>query len=208
MKRLAIRRAARLALLLPPLALAGCFHAHVIDEQDAAFCEAQGLPRATDANADCAMKREADRIESGAAPPAEDHPAAAAPLLALPPPVHPGGVAQETPATMAPGATTTINFFVSVTPDCSVDGMPSVRIVKQPEHGAVKVIQREDFARASQNALPVACGKKRLAGLAVEYTAKRDYSGDDALEFETITKTGGKTEFKVPITVEPPDEDD
>jgi hypothetical protein len=121
-----------------------------------------------------------------------------------PPPEHPeGGIAQVTPITAPIGMSSAVNFSVSVNPDCSVDGLPTVRITKQPEHGAVQVFQRTDYARFStQSRLLPACGAKRIPGMVVAYTPGKYYLGDDFLEFETITKAGVDTIYKVPITVE------
>jgi hypothetical protein len=194
--------------LLPVLVvscLTGCSPYHVIQTEDALYCEKQGLPPGTDANVQCAIQHEADEKEAGIVRPPPD-PATLKPMPAEPPPPpeHPeGGIAQVTPITAPIGMSSAVNFSVSVNPDCSVNGLPTVRITKQPEHGAVQVFQRTDYARFSaQSRLLPACGAKRIPGMVVAYTPGRYYLGDDFLEFETITKSGVDTIYKVPITVE------
>jgi hypothetical protein len=201
------RRWARLVVFLP-LGLTGCHTPHVISEQDALYCEAQGLRPGSDANFNCAVKREAEREQDGgvgAAAQSTVTSPVALPLSAEPlrPPAHPGGVSQITPKRLAPGTTETINFSISVNADCVFTGMPTVRIDKQPANGTVRVSQRIDFARLSQNGMPETCGDKKISGVSVEYTPNKNYVGSDVVEFETMTRLG-RTDFKVPITVEKP----
>ncbi|MDB5395476.1 MAG: hypothetical protein JWM91_2982 [Rhodospirillales bacterium] len=201
------RRWARLVVFLP-VGLTGCHTPRVLSEQDALYCEAQGLRPGSDANFNCAVKREADREQDGGVG-AVAQPALTLPLSAEPlrPPAHPGGVSQITPKSLAPGTTETINFSISVNADCVFTGMPTVRIDKQPANGTVRVSQRIDFARLSQNGVPVTCGDKKISGISVEYTPNKNYVGSDVVEFATMTRLG-RTAFKVPITVEKPSQEE
>ena len=181
------------------LTLTGCVAPHIVKERDALYCEAQGAPRGTDANVQCAIKHEAEQAEAGAGQePAVTSMSAAPP----PPPVHPGGVPQTLAKTVTTGVTATINFVISLKPDCSVNDIPVVRIDKQPEQGIVKLVRREDYARLSQNSFPAACANKKVPGIAVDYTSNKDYAGTDFIGFETVTKSVNLTVFKAPITVE------
>lgn len=190
------------AAVLLASAPAGCIDKpHIINDSDGRYCEAQGFKRGSDGNADCAAKREAERIKNGETPVIE------APIPASiqtpKPPAHPGGVSQTMPVTVTQGITATVNFSFSVKPDCTPDGLAALRIDRQPTHGTAKISLREDYAAASQGDLPAVCRDKKIAGIALEYTPARDYVGKDLIEFETTTKIG-KTVFKMPITVEAP----
>jgi hypothetical protein len=188
------------AAVLLALAPAGCIDKpHIINDSDGRYCEAQGFKRGSDGNANCAAKREAERIQNSETPVIE------APIPASiqtpKPPAHPGGVSQTVPVTVTQGITATVNFSFSVKPDCTPDGLAALRIDQQPAHGTAKISPREDYAAASQGDLPVVCRDKKIAGIALEYSPARDYVGPDLIEFETTTKIG-KTAFKMPITVE------
>jgi len=197
-----------LSIIFSGLILSGCHHPYVVNSQDELFCETQGFRAGTDANVNCAMKHELDRDAAGGAHPnAQPAPNMPMPNVPPPPPVHPGGVSQTISISVAPGATKTINFSFSVNSDCIAVGLPDVKIDKQPTHGVVKLIPREDFARASQLNFPASCGVRRVRGIAVEYSSNKDYTGADFIQFETATTTGS-TSFKVPITVEKPSDED
>ena len=180
------------------LALPGCFHSpHIIDDRDALQCETQGLPRGTDANANCALKRATDRLQSGETLPSE--PRAPAPIQKPLSPAYVGGVTQTTPMTVTRGVTALVNFSFSLKPDCTIDGLPAIRIEQQPAHGTAQISPRHDYALLPE-LVPAACRDRQISGVVLEYTPARDYIGPDFIQFETTTKAG-KTTFKVPITV-------
>jgi hypothetical protein len=195
-------------LLASFAALSGCNYGHVIKEQDAAYCEAKGLPRGTDPNAQCALDREAERDESGA-PAAEQQATIPSGPEHLLPPEHPGDVPQTVLKTVAPETMTTIAFAVSMNADCSANDPPVVRISKQPAHGSAQLVQKVDYPRFSLSAIPPGCNGAKLAGIAVEYKSVANYLGADFLEFEATGKNGKHDIFRIPITVEknpPPDD--
>jgi hypothetical protein len=185
-----------------PATLAGCYNPHVVNEQDAYSCEAQGFRAGSDANVNCAIKRAMDREQSGTRAveqvvAMEQQPAA--PL----PPSHRGGVSQITPIDVAFGASAVVNFSFSANADCTVDGLPTLRIVKQPAHGTVRVTPREDYAISSPGNFLESCGDRKVSGMSLDYTPAKGYSGADLVEFETTTKTGIR-HFTAPITVAKP----
>jgi hypothetical protein len=189
-----------LGLVLLPLALVGCQRSHIINGDDARSCEIQGFPPGTDANIDCAFKREAEREENGEPPP-EQH---STTLPQSPAPPRPGGVAQTIVIAAASGAATPIVFAISVDAACNADGVPEVVVETQPKHGAVTMTPREDFARLAHNNPPAVCAEKRVAGIAVEYMAAPDYAGPDFIAFRTKTHAGDAIVFRIPIKVAPP----
>ncbi len=189
-----------ITLVMVPLALAGCQTAHTINSEDARYCELQGFPPGTDRNADCAARREAERgPEDSAREPAER--TVAAPVDRPTPPPHAGGVSQTIPLTATAGTAITIVFAVSLKPDCGVDSLPVLRVGKQPAHGRLEVVHREDYARLSRNSFPIACADTKVPGVSLDYTPNFDYAGVDFIEFETVMKSGNNTVFRVPIKV-------
>jgi hypothetical protein len=190
--------------VVTPLVLGGCYAPHVINGQDAVYCESKGFKPGTDANFKCASDREAERDQGAAPPLAELTPKPF--LTAEPPPSHAGGVPQTTPRSIPPATTRLINFTISVNADCVAVGVPEVRITQQPANGVVRVIHITDFARLSQIGAPASCADKKVAGVALIYSPKKNFEGDDLVEFSTTTPAG-RTDFKVPITVEDPDDE-
>jgi hypothetical protein len=180
-----------------------CTPYHVIASEDALYCEKQGFPPGTDRNVQCALQHQEEQEEAGIAKPPPD-PETLRPMPVAPPepPEHPGPIAQITPITAPIGQSSAVNFSVSVNAECVSDGLPTVRITKKPEHGSVQVIERTDYARFSQARLLPTCGTRKVPGMVVVYTPGKYYLGSDLLEFETITRSGVDTIYRVPIEVE------
>jgi hypothetical protein len=191
--------------VLAPLTLAGCYSPYIVNGQDEVYCTNKGFLPGTDANVKCAMERD-DRRAHGD-PAAAIDPVTPKPFLtAEAPPSHAGGVPQETPRSIPPGTSRLINFTIAVNKDCVVLGLPTVQIVTKPVNGTVRIYHITDFARLSQIGAPASCADKKIAGLALVYSPKKNFAGDDLVEF-SITTPAGRTDFKVPITVEDPDDD-
>jgi len=194
-----------LAALAFPLLLAGCYSPHVVNSQDTRYCEKQGFRPGTDANFQCAAERDAER-DRGAIPPLDPPPPPRPFIAAAAPPDHAGYVSQTTPRSIPPDATRMINFTIAVNSDCVALDVPKLRIGTQPLHGTLKLIRITDFARLSQIGAPASCADKKVAGAALLYTPYKYYEGDDLVEIQVNTPAG-QTYFKIPITVEFPDED-
>jgi hypothetical protein len=191
------------AVLAFPLLLVGCYSPHKVYAVDTVYCEKQGFRPGTDANVKCAEEHEAERGASDVG----GEPVATQPILsAVAPPSWSGGVTQETPHTVPPGTTRVINFAISVNSDCVAVGVPQVRVGEQPAHGILKLIHTTDFARLSEIGAPPTCADRKVEGAALLYTAKKDYEGDDLVQVE-VTTPAGHTYFKVPITIETPEEE-
>ena len=186
-----------LAVLLP---LAGCYNPHVVNEQDAFYCEGQGFRAGTDANVDCALKRASDRKDAGKSAPDQLVAMAPVPVGSPPPPARHGGVSQTTAVEVVQGNTTPAYFAYSIHPDCSANGLPDIKIDRQPMHGSVQVVPHIDVARLSPDYYLESCGDKKVSGLALAYTPARIYLGWDLVEFDTITKEGN-THFAIAVHV-------
>jgi hypothetical protein len=187
------------------LALTGCYNPHVITQQDALYCEKQGLRPGTDANYDCAMKHEDERVAAGGK--AEDPPSDPSSLPGQPqPPSHAGGVRQITPRYIKPNTTVMINFAISVNNKCEFLALPTVEILVPPSNGAVQVLQHVDFARLAESGGSASCSDQKVPGVAVEYTPKKKLVGTDIILFR-VTDPSGRTYFKVPLTIGNPDPD-
>jgi dienelactone hydrolase len=104
-------------------------------------------------------------------------------------------------AAVAAGATARLNFVRSVNPDCSSRGMPKIRLLEKPQHGAAQVTQREDFPKFPQDAPAARCNAIRVPGQSVEYTPTAGFTGDDSLTFEVTTLDERRLVFHVDIAV-------
>jgi hypothetical protein len=106
-----------LALIMTP-ALTGCALYHVVNDEDALYCEKQGFKPGTDQNVDCALKRHEEQEDAGVKYPAPDDAALRPmPVQPPPPPGHAGGpIPQVTPITAPIGMSSAVNFTVSVNP--------------------------------------------------------------------------------------------
>jgi len=190
-----------------PLLLSGCFAPHVVNPEDTRYCESQGFRPGSDPNIQCAREREAAR-DRGEIPALAPEPTPKPMLSVQSAPDHVGGVSQVTPRSIPPETTRIINFSIAVNSNCDVIGEPKVRIGMQPSHGTLKLIRLTDFARLASSGAPVTCGDKRVPGVALLYSpTTKTYEGEDLLDLEVVTPAG-KTYFKVPITIENPDESD
>ena len=63
------------------------------------------------------------------------------------------------------------------------------------------------FCRREKIGAPASCTDKKVAGVGVIYTPKPNFGGDDMVEFN-VTTPAGRTDFKVPLSVQDPDDDD
>ena len=90
------------------------------------------------------------------------------------------------------GQSVKLYFAASVNPDCSNAGTATVRITKQPEHGRVSIQQTRDFVFFRESNVRSACNRRRVAGVAVRYTAQRGFTGYDSVGVEMYYASGSK----------------
>ena len=70
------------------------------------------------------------------------------------------------------------NFF-SLNPDCSLMGPTTVRVLQQPQHGKVSVIQSDVYPAFPSTNQRYACNLKPVRGEVVIYTSEPGYVGAD-----------------------------
>lgn len=103
--------------------------------------------------------------------------------------------------TVPAGKTITISGVTALNPDCSSPGINTLKIIKQPEHGTVKVVQRDGYTSYPPQNPRSACNKTKHPGIYADYTPEHDFSGMDTVAVEIITVDGQDFEEKVMITV-------
>ena len=203
-----MRLSAPLALAVAPLVLTGCNNAKIVSAQDSFFCDKQGFPSGTDGNVDCALKRAEERTVTSGAPEAPDPILSPPPKGSPAPPPRAGGARQILEVTVRPDVTATVHFAFSLKDDCTTDGVPTMKMDRQPEHGTADIVPRTDFPNVTATGASPTCADKKVTGVALEYTPIKTYEGFDYLEFETLTKSGALTFYKTQIAVEKPDPSD
>jgi hypothetical protein len=80
------------------------------------------------------------------------------------------------------GTNQRIGFFSSLNPDCTTSGDVSIRITKEPEHGAVNITTTTNFPGYPKESLRYKCNQHRVKGMQINYKSAEKYIGDDALE--------------------------
>jgi hypothetical protein len=83
-----------------------------------------------------------------------------------------------------------VGFFYDLNPDCSLVGIPSVRILEQPKSGKVTVENGTGFPAFPASNIRYACNSSRSDGAIVSYTANPGYTGADSLTMEIIYPDG------------------
>lgn len=99
------------------------------------------------------------------------------------------------------GQTLRIDFTASVNPDCTVRGIPTVRILAQPAHGTAVISETEDYTAYPPINPRYACNKTKSRGAKLEYTPAPGYAGADYLSFEVISAEGTDKTFNTQIAV-------
>ena len=105
------------------------------------------------------------------------------------------------PRTALAGQTTRIDFATSINPDCTVRGIPTVRILTQPVHGTIATSEMDDFSSYPLANPRSACNKSKSRGIRVDYTPVPGYTGPDYLSYELISAEGADKTFNIPLTV-------
>jgi hypothetical protein len=89
--------------------------------------------------------------------------------------------------TVAADTVATLDFYLSVNPDCTSRGLSTIRILQQPAHGVVHVVTRDDFPHFPPGNPRFACNVQKLPEVALDYTPAPAFTGPDLIEYEIIT---------------------
>jgi hypothetical protein len=127
-------------------------------------------------------------------------PPAAAPPVAAPPVEDTTSITIK--RTAVAGMVLRVNFATAINPDCSSLPLFTVRIMKPPAHGVVKIEAGEEFPTFPPTNVRSECNKQRVPGILVGYTADADYTGADTFVLHTISPNGLVQNQTYLITVE------
>jgi hypothetical protein len=104
--------------------------------------------------------------------------------------------------TVPANATATIDFSYSVNSDCTARSVPRLWLTQRPAHGEARVGQRVDFPRFPPNSPFAACDTVKVAGMALDYTPARGFTGADFLAFEVVDSNSQHRMIRVALTVQ------
>jgi hypothetical protein len=108
--------------------------------------------------------------------------------------------AQGITKTVASGGVLKLGHYTSVNPDCSLLGMPVVRVSVAPMHGVVRTMKTSDFSHFAAAAFD-RCNTRRVAGVSVEYRPERGFAGTDTFSLDIIYASGRERAESFAITV-------
>jgi hypothetical protein len=93
--------------------------------------------------------------------------------------------------TLASGMTARVGFATEINPDCSQRGpLPTVRVLRQPAHGALDVQTVSDYPTFARNNVRSACNKVRVSGVRITYRPQAGFVGQDSFAYEVFTSVG------------------
>lgn len=108
--------------------------------------------------------------------------------------------AQGISKTVAAGGVLKLGHYTSVNPDCSLLGMPVVRVSVAPMHGVVRTMKTSDFSHFSGAAFD-RYNTRRIAGVSVEYRPERGFAGTDTFSLDIIYASGRERAESFAVTV-------
>jgi hypothetical protein len=104
------------------------------------------------------------------------------------------------------GTKTSAYRLVGLNPDCTVRGVPVVRLTKPPAKGSVDIEEVMRYSNYNKDDQRYNCNKKQSAQAVVWYTSSPGFKGNDQFEIETfwvMAGTSTKTRHKVSVGAAP-----
>ncbi len=126
-------------------------------------------------------------------------------FAAVAPAAAPNAAAPRQPVEMsravAANQTLRLEFLYSINPDCSSIGFATVRILEEPKHGKIRVVNEQGFTNfPSDNARHV-CNTRKSDGVVVFYEPEPGYTGADSVSIDVIYASGNSAKRRYAIDV-------
>jgi hypothetical protein len=102
---------------------------------------------------------------------------------------------------VASGTKQRIGFFTALNPNCTSSGEVTVRVTKEPEHGAVETTAATNFAAYPKENVRSRCNEHKVRGKQVNYKSAEKYVGDDELDLLILFPAGFAWEVHINISV-------
>jgi len=103
--------------------------------------------------------------------------------------------------TVAAGTSVVLMNAIEVNPDCSLIGLPVLRVVQAPTHGTVSISEQYGFPSYPRDNVRSACNTVRVPSNVAQYTPTPGFVGSDFVAMESISAMGSDMQAKFAITV-------
>jgi hypothetical protein len=94
-----------------------------------------------------------------------------------------------------------LDFFSSVNPDCTLKGLPVVRLSAAAQYGRITIDEDDGYPTFPMNSPYAPCNRQRIRGLAVSYVSNAGYTGSDSASVESIFPGGNYKAVRYSIVV-------
>ena len=118
----------------------------------------------------------------------------AADIITMPKPV---SVSRFIPS----GEERTIGFVASLFPDCASRGPTVGRLIRLPVHGAVTLVNADNFPNYNTTSPLASCNGKKASGLNIDYKSEDGYVGPDGVDIFMMFPDGSAAEWHYLILV-------
>jgi len=100
---------------------------------------------------------------------------------------------------VASGTSTTLGFYTALNPDCTAQGVLTIRVAKQPEHGSVEIVETISFPNYVGSFSK--CNQHKVKGVLVTYKSAPKFIGRDAVDLLALMPGGFAWENHFDISV-------
>lgn len=90
----------------------------------------------------------------------------------------------------AAGKDQSLDYFLSINPDCSSNGYPEIRIVTPPAHGAISSAPGQGYSNFPKENVRAACNAKKIPVTYIHYRAQPGFTGTDTATIEVLFPLG------------------
>jgi hypothetical protein len=94
-----------------------------------------------------------------------------------------------------------VAFMYDLNPDCSLIGVPTVRISEQPKSGKATVEKTTGFPAFPSSNSRFKCNTSRVDGVAISYTPDSGYTGADSITVDIIYPDGTASKRRYAVEV-------
>src|SRR5262245_61387240 len=88
------------------------------------------------------------------------------------------------------GSNQRIGFYTALDPDCTSQGLVTIRVVKQPEHGAIEITPANSFPGYPKENIRAKCNDHKVRGMQINYRSAEKYVGSDVLDLLVLFPHG------------------
>ena len=99
------------------------------------------------------------------------------------------------------GEKRTIGSVTALFPDCSSRGPIVGRVIEQPEHGEVSLVNGDVFPNMVATSPLTACNSKRVPGLMINYQSEANFIGEDNMKIFWIFPDGSGAQWDYRVIV-------